>query len=138
MLSTVERVLFLMRTPLFSRATTDALARLASIARERELAPGERLFAREERADGLYVVVRGSLRVEAEDGSFSEAQPGDALGAAALFADEPYGATAIVREPTLLFTFDRGELEDLLDEDGELGRALLQGVTRGHSRLQIL
>ena len=45
MLSTVDKVLFLMRAPATADATTDALARLAALAEEIEIAPGGRLFS---------------------------------------------------------------------------------------------
>jgi CRP/FNR family transcriptional regulator, cyclic AMP receptor protein len=131
MLSAVERVLFLMRAGLTGEATTDALARLAASAAEVEAERGQRLFEPGQEADGLWVVVDGVVRVDVERAAPRMAEPGDWLGALPLFAGGEHRSTATALTTTRLLRIDRTELYDLLDEDGELARALLTGLARG-------
>jgi CRP-like cAMP-binding protein len=130
MLSTVEKVLFLMRAPVTAEAPTDALARLASLAEEVELPLGARLFAVGDAPDALYVVLDGAVRIEGIEAASRLLGPGDTVGGMALFAGAPHTATATAVVSTHALRIDRADLNDLLDEDGELARALFTGFAR--------
>lgn len=130
MLTTVDKVLFLLRSPVTAECTTDALSRLAAIAREADAGLGERLFGVGDPCDAMYVVLDGAVRVEGIEVPSRLASAGDFVGGLALFAGGSHqaGATAVVS--TRVLRIDKGELQDLLDEDGEFARALFTGLVR--------
>jgi CRP-like cAMP-binding protein len=130
MLTTVDKVLFLLRSPVTMECTTDALSRLAGIAREVDVALGERPFRVGDPAEAMFVVLDGALRVEGIEVPSRLASAGDFVGGLSLFAGGTHlaGATAVVTSRVL--RIDRGELHDLLDEDGEFARALFTGLVR--------
>jgi CRP-like cAMP-binding protein len=130
MLNTVDKVLFLMRSGVTADATTDALSRLAGVARDGELERNTRLFMPGDEADALWVVLDGVVRVDREGAPPRMAEPGDWVGALPLFSGGPHRATATVLTTTRLLRIERADLHELLDEDGELARALLSGLLR--------
>lgn len=132
MLTTIDRVLFLMRAPVTSEATTDALARLAQLATEVDLPVGERLFGVGELPDAMYLILDGAVRVEGLEVA-TRLGPGDAVGGIGLFALGPHVASATAVAATRALKIDRADLHDLLDEDGELARALFSGLLRGQA-----
>src|SRR5258706_2740268 len=111
MLSTVEKVLFLMRAPVTAEAPTDALARLATVAVEVELALGARLFAVGDAADALYVVLDGAVRVEGIEAPPRLLGAGDVIGGLALFSGAPHTTTATAVVTTHALRVDRAELD---------------------------
>jgi CRP-like cAMP-binding protein len=130
MLTTVDKVLFLMRTPVTAEITTDALSRLAGAADEQEAPLGAVLFARGDLPEALYIVLDGVLRLEPEGGPARLAESGEVVGALALLAATPHRALATALVTTRLLRIDRDDLFELLDEDGELARALFAGLVR--------
>jgi CRP-like cAMP-binding protein len=130
MLSTVDKVLFLLRAPATSEATTDALSRLATIAEEVDVEHGERLFAVGDAPDALYVVLDGAVRIEGLESPSRLIGPGELVAGLALFGAPAHLTTATAVVATRLLRVDRDELHCLLDEDGELARALFSGLVR--------
>jgi CRP-like cAMP-binding protein len=130
MLTTIDKVLFLLRAPVTAECTTDALARLAQVAREVELSMGQRLFTVGEPADAMYVVVDGAVRVEGIEVPSRLVSAGEFVGGLAVFADAPHHASATAVVTTRAMRLDKLELADLLDEDGELARAMFTGLVR--------
>jgi CRP-like cAMP-binding protein len=130
MLTAVEKVLFLMRVPVTAEVSTDALARLASIAAEQELPPGSRLFGIGDPPDALYFVLDGAVRIDAGDGGGRLAQAAELVGGLPLFAGTPHVAQAVAVVTTRVLCVERDDLNELLDEDGEFARALFSGLLR--------
>jgi len=129
MLTTVEKVLFLMRAPATAEVSTDALARLASVALEEEVGIGTRLFASGDEAETLYFILDGAVRIEGHEG-LRLAEASELLGGLALLAGLPHSATATAVGTTRILRVERDDLNDLLDEDGEFAHALFSGLVR--------
>lgn len=99
-----DDIAILGRAPLFSLMGQDALRLIAFAGEHRTLKAGDVLFRKGERADGGFVVIRGALEVEGEQGgSPFLAEPGALIGQAALFARgvRPATATATVSSAVL-------------------------------------
>jgi CRP-like cAMP-binding protein len=130
MLSTVDRVLFLMRAGITAEATTDALSRLSSSCREIEATRGDKLFEAGDEPDAMFIVLDGVVRVDVEGAPPRLAEPGDWVGAMPLLTGASHAGTATVLVESHFLRVDRAELEELLDEDGELARAVMAGILR--------
>jgi CRP-like cAMP-binding protein len=130
MLTTVEKVLFLMRAPVTADATTDALSRLAMLAPEVEIALGQKLFSAGDTPDAMYVILDGAVRVDGAEAGSRLAGPGEVVGGVALFGPGPHLASATAVVTTRVLKIERADLQDLCDEDGEFARALFGGLVR--------
>ncbi len=135
MLTTIEKVLFLLRAPVTADASTDALSRLAAIAPELEVEHGGRLFAVGDTPDSVYVVLDGAIRIEGIEVPSRLAGAGELIGGLALFGTPAHQATATAVVSSRVLKIDREELQALLDEDGEFARALFSGLLRALSVL---
>jgi CRP-like cAMP-binding protein len=130
MLTTIDKVLFLLRAPVTADCTTDALARVAQLAQELELEAGHRLFAVGDTPDALWVVIDGAVRIEGIETDSQLAESSDLIGGLAVFTDAPHVTTAVTLVTTRILRIERADLHDLLDEDGEFARALFTGLVR--------
>lgn len=130
MLTTIDKVLFLLRSPVTAECTTDALSRLAGAAHEIELGIGERLFGVGDATDALWVILDGAVRVEGIEVPSRLASAGEVVGGLQLFAGGTHQASATAVVTTRALRIEKAELADLLDEDGEFARALFTGLVR--------
>jgi CRP-like cAMP-binding protein len=112
------------------------LEKLGGLAQERRVAHGERLFARGQDADTLYLVLDGCfsltvvLRAMGEDveTAIEELSTGDALGWSSLVEPRQSIYSAWCSEDGSVATFSTGELEALMDSDPALGCRFMRSV----------
>ena len=121
-----ERVLILKGADLFQEAGSYHLLRLAELAREIEIVNGDRLYEENHRADVLYMVVEGRVRISTGDRTTSEVGPGDAFGTWSLVDDSERGHRADCIEDGLTLALHRDEFYDLAAGD----LTLLRGIVR--------
>jgi CRP-like cAMP-binding protein len=133
----------LSRAPLFGQLEMDAMRLIAFAAETRALKAGEVLFRKGERADGGYVVVRGTVALDArEDGSPAPfvAEPGALIGQTALFLRGIRPATATAREASSVMrispTLVRRVLEEYPRAAGILHQALVRDLVSLSSGLE--
>lgn len=129
-MTVVEKVVALRTIEIFREIPPSQLALIASVARE-ETFPPDHVLARQNDPPGdLYVLLGGRVALERDGAPLGELGRGDALGAWALFDDEPLQITARTREETPALRIDRGGFEELVDEHPEIARALIQHLIR--------
>ena len=126
----IEKIFLLQNVDVLREASTSLFALLASIAEEVEAEPGTVLLSRGEPPDALYVVVEGSVALDAGDGLVMTAEVGRPFGTWALIDQSPSIVTANVSEPTRLVRITRDDFHDLLADYPELATELLQGLAR--------
>lgn len=80
-----DDIAILAAAPVFGFLDRDALRLLSFAAERRELAEGDRLFSRGEPADGGFVVMSGTVRLEPRNGDPIEAGRSALIGNLALF-----------------------------------------------------
>jgi CRP-like cAMP-binding protein len=117
-LSAAEQAL-LHANPWFAGCDAALQARLLSAGRRLQLGPGQALFERGARAEGLCCVLKGALRVGATqaDGSASLLawlEPGQWFGEISLLDGLPRTHDAIADGPTTVWLLPHGELLDWL------------------------
>ena len=111
---------------------------------DRRLKEGEFLYGPGERGEGLFVLKEGRVRVyrtDARGGEFTL----EVLGAGTVFGEMSLGprelrtAYAQAAEPSLVASLKRGDLEDLIRENPEVGvrlvRLLSERLRLAHNRL---
>jgi CRP-like cAMP-binding protein len=128
-LQPVEKVLVLEEMPVFSRASSDQLAALASIAREIKLVPGEYLF-REGDAPALHIVLEGELTLEPlAEGAPMRALAGDAVGVYEMLGGlEHTGWRGRASQPGVVLRLEREALFELLADQIDLVQGLFSAL----------
>ncbi len=129
-LSVVEKVIFLRGVDVFSEVPAEQLAHLAAIAEERAATGGERLYDVEDRADGMFLVVEGQVRLHRGPIEVGTAGPGDGFGTWALFDDEPRLTAATAMTDAELLHIAKLDLQELLADNPEISQAILETVVR--------
>jgi CRP/FNR family transcriptional regulator len=118
-----------------------AVRRLAQAATERRYAAGATLYRAGDRADALYFVLAGRVRVvrsagaDARAGVLHTEGPGGVLGEIPVFGGGPYPATAIAVEAVRCARVDVAALERLLGDSPELARFAMRRLA---ARAQVL
>ncbi|HET7249121.1 MAG TPA: Crp/Fnr family transcriptional regulator [Gemmatimonadales bacterium] len=94
MLTPVERVQILKNADLLKDVGPRRLLALADVSRELEISNGQVLYAEEDPADVLYMLVAGRVRLLAGGRTTSEVGPGEAFGTWALVDSSQRGHRA--------------------------------------------
>jgi CRP-like cAMP-binding protein len=139
----VDKTGALRRTLLFGSLQPEALAKLAALARMRELARGEQLFLAGEKAAGLFVIVSGRIRAyrvnaQGREQTIHTEGPGATLAEVPVFDDGPYPATAVAEESTAVLFLPRDDVHRFMLEHPEVGLIALKLMAqrlRGHAEL---
>lgn len=130
-LSTMERILFLRRVPLFAELPPADLKRVAAIGDE-ELHPDGAVIAREgEPGDDLYIIVSGEIRVvvsvaDGRDAEIARRKTGEYVGEMALITGAPRIATLVAAGDARLLRIGRAEFEAILRERPETSLAIMR------------
>jgi len=126
----VDLVQILGRSVVFNGLDKVELRRLAGIARELTLAPGDALFEQGEESDGLYIVIAGIVRIylTANDGreaTISLLEDGEMIGEIALLDGLPRSAGAAALTETRLLFIPHAPFIELLDGSPRLSRQIM-------------
>jgi CRP-like cAMP-binding protein len=98
----------------------DDLRRLESVGAKTEMAAGRVLIERGQYGGGLYVILDGTVVVEAESGP-REFGPGTVVGERALFSAEgKRTARVLTKSDVRMLAVDRVAFEQLCESDPEL------------------
>ena len=120
---------------LFEGAPRDAMCAVSNALARKTLATGEDLFRQGDRAESLYLIKMGSVKLWkiSEDGrvvTLDIRKAGDLLGESVLLeeGDYPVGATCL--EPTLTCGFDKKTFEALVMRHPDIGLVAIRNLSR--------
>lgn len=128
-LHVVEKVLLLQDLKIFRFASTEHLAQLAEMARERQVPAGTQLFRRGDPACDLLLLVQGKASLEDGSGRVTEAER-RGLDYLSVVAEQPHALTATALEPCTLLAVSYDELSEFLSGEAEFCWALLRHISR--------
>ena len=115
---------------LFGDLTSDELAQIAGIAQKRTYEPGELICVEQERADRLYILDQGRVRLDIHlrsslepDGevTLEEVEPGCVFGWSSLVKQRRFTASARALEPVSVIVVEADDLNDLFDRNAHIG-----------------
>lgn len=130
-----DRIALLERVPLFAGVGPDALARIASLADEEEVAAGTTL-THEGRHEGyFYIVVAGTVEIRRGGSVIDTSGSGSFIGEIAMLDAGPRTATATTLTPCLLLRVDTRGFDALLEADPSVREALEAEMTRRLERI---
>jgi CRP-like cAMP-binding protein len=126
-----DDVATLARNAIFAALAPDALRLLAFSAETRVLRAGDILFRRDEPSNGGFVVLSGSIALDASDHGASAtriARPPTLIGEIALLTRTNRPATAIAREPSNVLRISQQLFRRVLSEDPAGAERLRQSL----------
>jgi len=133
---------------LFLGLSDGQLQSIASIMRKKTYREGEAIVRRGDLDDTLYVIEKGSVELRVPDdeqgervlsvfekGSYvDEGFAGDFFGEFSLVDLEPWSATVVARERTVLLELKRDDLYELFSRDVDLQIGIVLNIARVLSR----
>lgn len=119
------------RVPYFEGLRKDALAEVARVARQHEVAEGTQVLAEGGDCEGLYVVVRGQVRLvkTSAEGRIHVLRvlgPGATFNDIAVFDGGPNSDTAVAASRSTVAFLPKAMILRLVDEHPEVARAALR------------
>jgi CRP/FNR family transcriptional regulator, cyclic AMP receptor protein len=120
---------------LFEGAPHEALCKVAKELMRKSLGAGEDLFRQGDRADSIYLIKMGSVKLWkiTEDGrsvTLDIRKAGDLLGESVLLEEGIYPVGATCLEPTLTCGFDRMTFETLVTSHPDVGLVVIRNLSR--------
>lgn len=120
---------------LFRGLSSETLARVARRTVRRTVPARHRIFRRGEPCEGLFVVIRGRVRVyrasaQGKEQVLHDQGPGDPLAEVPLFDGGPCPADARAEEDSELLLLPRGDFEELYHSEPELADAVIRELGR--------
>jgi ATP/ADP translocase/HEAT repeat protein/CRP-like cAMP-binding protein len=130
-LTPVDKVLALLRVPLFARVAADEMRQLADVAQAVTLQRGAALFATSAPA-ALWLVLSGAVVLKGSDPDKPPiaVRGGEVIGSLEVMSGRSLGLAADVSENGLALRLDREDLFSLLSERPELLRQIFSGMFR--------
>jgi CRP/FNR family cyclic AMP-dependent transcriptional regulator len=114
--------------PLLAGLDDKVRRRLAKIGKRRTYAAGATIVEEGATAIALYVILRGSVRVERAGTPVGALRAGDFFGELALIEDEPRSASVIAVEETECLLFLAWEFRSLLDEHPQIAAPIMRSL----------
>jgi CRP-like cAMP-binding protein len=125
--------------PLFAGTSEDDLAAVAAAATELDVPAGRTLVRQGDPANGLFVLLEGSVRVVRDGETLASLGPGEWFGELAVLDRGPRVASVITEGPTRCLALSAWDAERLLLERPALAlgiartlAARLRGLTEDH------
>jgi CRP/FNR family transcriptional regulator len=131
----MENSLFLGRIPLFSGLSAQQLESMASIAVDRPVDKGQIIFVEGTRAEGLYIVLDGRVKIfkTAPDGREAVMHvfgAGEPFGEVAVFQNDVFPANAMAVEQSRVLFLPRRGIVDRIAQDPSLAMNMLAALSR--------
>ena len=136
MLFTIERVLILKTVGMFAGTPDSLLAEIAALLEEIELPAGESLFAKNDLAHSMYIIVDGRLRVHDGEVVLNYLGERAIVGEMAVLDSSPRMASVTAETETRLLRLDQDTLYELIGDRPEVARGII-GVLSDHLRARV-
>jgi SulP family sulfate permease len=130
-----ENLLELHEIDLFAGRKEETLASLEACMEKRSFSAGEKIFARGDASDELYLIRRGSVRVvlplnDKQTHHLGTFARGNFFGEMTFLDGEPRSADAIAFTNTDLFVLSRKSFDKVAEEHKKVALKLLEGLAR--------
>lgn len=125
----------LRKASLFEGLTDDQLAQVAKIASQVDIQPNQIVFAENDRATNLYVVVSGRVALLIDIGGGKQTMvdtisPGETFGWSAVVPPHTMTASAKTVEPTVLLSLPGRQIRDFCLTDCRMCYQIMENLAR--------
>ncbi len=130
MLTTVERLLFVRRVPIFKELRDDFIVRLASVMDELSFPSNYTIFKEGDEGRSLYIVVSGRVKVHIGERQLAVFPKGESFGEMAVFDAQPRSASATTLESCECLELTQDQLYEAIDETPEIAVNIIGILSR--------
>ena len=130
MLTTVEKVLLLQEVDIFENTLTEDLSHIAAITEHVEVKEKSDIYKEGDRANAMYIVIDGSVRLHHNNQQVTVAKAKDVFGSWALIDDEARVTSATTLSEVHLLRIDREDFFDLLADHTNITQGLLKTLSK--------
>jgi len=149
MLTTVEKIVFLQKAPIFEQMTSRQLKVLSEVAEEEAFAPDSEIFPEGSLGDRMYIIVSGAVEilktVDAGGGATERLallEKREIFGEMAILDDQPRSASAVVRGETRLLSIGRDNVRELIHDYPDIAfgifRVLSGRIREANRQIELL
>jgi CRP-like cAMP-binding protein len=127
-ISTDEKAAALARVPLFTGISDESMARLASVAGVQEFEDGQFIVRQGQVGTGLYVILRGAVRVIRGSTELARLAETDFFGELAVIDQQPRLASVQADGDVVCLALASWDLLQLVESDSALALNLIRGL----------
>ena len=125
-----ETVHTLKKVPVFKNLSEKDFSELEKMMHQRNYASGDFIFKNKAPGEGMYIIMRGSIKItigtnEGSENTLAELGKGEFFGELALFDDEPRSANAIALDDCVLLGLFTPDLMILQERNPVLGHKIM-------------
>jgi len=122
------------KVPLFSALSKTELQELLRVCPTRHIPAGTQVLSQSQQAESFYIILAGKVKLyklsaKGDEQILHMYGPGDTFGEAAMWAGIRYPAHAETLVDSALLVVNRSVLKDLIDQNPDLGLAMLGGMS---------
>ena len=128
MLTTIEKVLLLKQVSLFSPLSGEPLARLANVAIDHMVDPGQVIFSKDDVGESLFSIVHGTVSLVSDSQPPLKLGQGQSFGELSLFDSETRVCTAVADDETSLLEIEQSAFRAVMDDTPELAWVMVSGL----------
>lgn len=119
---------YLEHVPVFAPLSDEEIGQLAKSSTRRVFAPGEAIVRKGHEGGSMFVIIRGSVKVQLPEGSgmrtINQLGPNDFFGEMSLLTGEPRSATVVAEEETDVMQIKKTAIKPLFEANPELMEAM--------------
>ena len=136
MLTTLEKVIALKKSNIFSSLPNEILVAVAPLMEESWFEEGVNVVKKGDLGDCMYIIVQGKVRVHDGEHTLNYLEEGKVFGEMAALDAEPRVASVTAVADTCLLQLAQEPLYQLMDEQPDLARGIIRTLS-GHLRARI-
>lgn len=130
MLTSVNRLLFVRRVPIFQELRDDFIVRLAAVMDELAFDKDYSIFTEGQEGRALYIVVSGKVLVHSRGRELAQLTKGECFGEMSVFDAEPRSASVTALEPSECLVLTQEQLYDAIEETPEIAVNIIRLLSR--------
>lgn len=134
MLSVMDIIISLKRTPLFTNVQGEGLKRISDVVREKKVSSGELVFAEKDLGEEMYLVHSGKVLIYHDVRGIHDplnvAEAGGYFGEMAIIDELPRSATARAEQDSVLLVLHRDDFRNAVLDYPEIAFAVFKEFSR--------
>lgn len=147
MLTTVEKILFLQRAPMFEGLSSRHLRVISDIAEEEQVGKDQLIFEEGQPGERMFIIVDGQVQIEKALGGgklavLATLERRDIFGDMAILDDQPRSASARALSDVTVLGVDQTSMKDLIREYPDIAFGLLkfcaERIRESNKRMQAM
>lgn len=128
---------FLGNVPLFSEVDKVSLLDLCKQSEEQLYMPGHRILDKGDKGDGMYVILKGKVKVHDKTHDYGSLSQGECFGEYSLIDQKPRSVSITALEETKLLKIGTDHFLDLIESNKGFVRGVLSVLIKRHRELDV-